>query len=145
MRIGTVVAAALCFILCASMDSVQSFILPSKTSSSSLQSSKTPNELFDSPGWESIKKELDQVPIFAVANEEGSPIKYEISKKSDSFQVPLFYTHVSDALVELEKAKENTPLPGMDINPYPLGGIFGEILLYICTFISLYTRHGSTH
>ena len=71
---------------------------------------------------------MDQVPIFAVANEEGSPIKYEISKKGDSFQVPLFYTHVSDALIELEKAKENTPLPGMDINPYPLGGIFGEIL-----------------
>ena len=126
------VLAALCFIL--SIDSVQSFMLPltiqysSKTSSSSLQSSKTPNELFDSPGWESIKKELDQVPIFAVANEEGSPIKYEISKKGESFQVPLFYTHVSDALIELEKAKENTPLPGMDINPYPLGGIFGEIL-----------------
>ena len=151
MRIGIAVAA-LCFILCSSIDSVQSFMFPltiqysSKTSSSSLQSSKTPNELFDSPGWESIKKELDQVPIFAVANEEGSPIKYEISKKGDSFQVPLFYTHVSDALVELEKAKENTPLPGMDINPYPLGGIFGEILLYIqyYTFISLYT-HGSTH
>ena len=137
MRIGIVVLATLCFILCASIDSVQSFIVPptstiqystSKTSSSSLQSSKTPNELFDSPGWESIKKELDQVPIFAVANEEGSPIKYEISKKGESFQVPLFYTHVSDALIELEKAKENTPLPGMDINPYPLGGIFGEIL-----------------
>ena len=126
------VLATLCFILCASMDSVQSFMFPSITSktssSSSLQSSKTPNELFGSPGWESIKKELDQVPIFAVANEEGSPIKYEISKKGESFQVPLFFTHVSDALIELEKAKENTPLPGMDINPYPLGGIFGEIL-----------------
>lgn len=133
------VLATLCFILCSSIDSVQSFILPpitSKTSSSSLQlSSKTPNELFDSPGWESIKKELDQVPIFAVANEEGSPIKYEISKKGDSFQVPLFYTHVSDALIELEKAKENTPLPGMDINPYPLGGIFGKILFIYILYI----------
>ena len=65
------------------------------------------------------------MPIFAVANEQGQPIKYKIEKKDASFEVPLFYTHVDDALMELEKAKENTPMPaGMDINPYPLGGIF---------------------
>ena len=96
--------------------------LPSSTSS--LKQSTAPNEIFDSPGWEAIKQELDQVPIFAVANAEGQPIKYRIEKKGTSFEVPLFYTHVSDALAELDKAKENTPLPGMDINPYPLGGIF---------------------
>jgi len=94
--------------------------------SSPVQSSKTPNELFDSPGWDAIKRELDQIPVFSIANAEGQPIKYRIEKTGDasSFEVPLFYTHVSDALAELEKAKENTPLPGMDINPYPLGGIF---------------------
>lgn len=99
----------------------------STTSHSSpvVQSSKTPNELFDSPGWDAIKRELDQIPVFSIANAEGQPIKYRIEKTGDaSFEVPLFYTHVSDALAELEKAKENTPLPGMDINPYPLGGIF---------------------
>ena len=99
----------------------------STTSHSSpvVQSSKTPNELFDSPGWDAIKRELDQIPVFSIANAEGQPIKYRIEKTGDaSFEVPLFYTHVSDALAELEKAKENTPLPGMDINPYPLGSIF---------------------
>lgn len=95
-----------------------------RPSQTSVMEAATPNELFDSPGWESIKVELDQVPVFAVANEEGNPIKYRIEKKDSSFEVPLFYTHVSDALQELEKAKENTPLPGMDINPFPLGGIF---------------------
>ncbi|KAL7527236.1 hypothetical protein ACHAXR_001861 [Thalassiosira sp. AJA248-18] len=94
------------------------------TSTSQMRSSK-PNELFDSPGWGAIEQELDQVPVFAVANEQGQPIKYRIEKKDqDDFEVALFYTHVDDALQELEKAKENTPLPGMDINPYPLGGIF---------------------
>ena len=128
---GIITAAACC------VGSVQSFMhMPSpmhnkqsysKTTSSLLQQSSTPtpNELFDTPGWESIKAELDQVPIFAVANEQGQPIKYKIEKKDQqSFEVPLFYTHIDDALVELEKAMENTPMPGMDINPYPLGGIF---------------------
>lgn len=94
------------------------------SSTSMMHQSAKPNELFDSPGWEAIKQELDQVPIFAIANGDGDPIKYSIEKGDTSFEVPLFYTHVSDALIELEKAKENAPLPGMDINPYPLGGIF---------------------
>jgi hypothetical protein len=101
-------------------------------SSSSLASSKPdPNQLFNSPGWTSIQKELDQVPIFAVANADGKPMKYNIelgNKGSDektSFEVPLFYTHVEDALTELENAKKNTPgSPGMDIAPYQLGTIF---------------------
>ena len=91
--------------------------------SNPMKSSK-PNELFDSPGWEAIKRELDQVPVFSIANVEGQPIKYRLQKSEASFDVPLFYTHVSDALAELEKAKEITPLHGMDIIPYPLGGIF---------------------
>ena len=88
-------------------------------------SSKQPNELFDSPGWAKIKEELDQVPVFSIANGDGLPIKYTINKDDTSFEIPLFYTHVSDALLELEKAMENKPLQtGMDISPYPLGDIF---------------------
>ncbi len=96
---------------------------PSYATTPPMQSSK-PNELFESPGWEAIKRELDQVPVFSIANAEGQPIKYRIEKSDASFDVPLFYTHVSDALTELEKTKENTSLSGMDISPYPLGGIF---------------------
>lgn len=84
---------------------------------------KSNNELFDSPGWEAIREELDQVPIFAVANAEGQPLKYSIetSKKKDDdgdnnkFEVPLFYTHVEDALKELDNARKSNPLPGMDM------------------------------
>jgi hypothetical protein len=100
------------------------FVRRRPSSFQSLKQSSKPNELFDSPGWKFIKLELDQVPIFSVANADGQPIRYRIEKKDESFEVPLFYTHVSDALAELEKAKETNPLPGMDINPYPLGDIF---------------------
>ncbi len=88
---------------------------------SSTTSLKSSNELFESPGWAAIRDELDQVPIFAVANAEGQPLKYsvQLAKKTDdgkdTFEVPLFYTHVEDALKELESAKENSPLPGMDM------------------------------
>ncbi len=88
---------------------------------SSTTSLKSSNELFDSPNWGAIREELDQVPIFAVANADGQPLKYsvQLAKKTDdgkdTFEVPLFYTHVEDALKELESAKENSPLPGMDM------------------------------
>ena len=91
---------------------------PSTFSRTTLKSS---NELFDSPGWGAIRDELDQIPIFAVANAEGQPLKYsvQLTKKNDDgkdmFEVPLFYTHVEDALKELENAKKNTPMPGMDM------------------------------
>ena len=98
---------------------------PSSTTSPLRAASQQPNELFDSPGWEGIKQELDQVPVFAVSNAQGHPVKYSLEKKDEKFEVPLFYIFATDAMKELEKAKEqNTSLPGMDINPYPLGGIF---------------------
>jgi hypothetical protein len=96
---------------------------------------KSTNEFFDSPGWEAIREELDQVPIFAVANAEGQPLKYSIqlAKKSDdgddTFEVPLFFTHVEDALKELENARKNTPLPGMDMYVWSLSMFVLDIFL----------------
>lgn len=111
------------------IDCVQGFAMTTTLRRTSrLRSSNS--DLFESPGWGAIRKELDQVPVFACANAEGQPLKYkvELGKKGEdrktSFEVPLFYTHVEDALVELENARKNTPLPGMDIAPYQLGTIF---------------------
>ena len=84
----------------------------------------SPNDLFESQGWQSIKSELDECPVFAVADEDGNPIKYSIEKGGVSTSVPLFYTHVEDARLELEKAREKNKIPGIDLNPYPLGEIF---------------------
>mmetsp|Transcript_19619 Transcript_19619/g.46052 ORF Transcript_19619/g.46052 Transcript_19619/m.46052 type:complete len:252 (-) Transcript_19619:46-801(-) len=84
----------------------------------------SPNDLFDAEGWQSIKSELDECPVFAVADDEGNPIKYTIERGGVSKSVPLFYTHVEDAQLELQKAKEKNLIPGIDLNPYPLGEIF---------------------
>jgi len=37
--------------------------------------------LFESEGWEIIKKDLDRVPIFAVATKEGNPLAYKVEIK----------------------------------------------------------------
>eukprot|EP00526_Cylindrotheca_closterium_P017935 CAMPEP_0113630164 /NCGR_PEP_ID=MMETSP0017_2-20120614/15668_1 /TAXON_ID=2856 /ORGANISM="Cylindrotheca closterium" /LENGTH=303 /DNA_ID=CAMNT_0000540609 /DNA_START=50 /DNA_END=961 /DNA_ORIENTATION=+ /assembly_acc=CAM_ASM_000147 len=99
-------------------------------------------ELFESESWKIIKKDLDQVPIFCVANKEGKPVAYSITVKktkegSDTdkedeepitFQVPFFYTDVEDAKTELKKAKETTAnkdvADEMDLIPFPLGSAF---------------------
>eukprot|EP00956_Cyclotella_meneghiniana_P043070 scaffold251692_cov109-Cyclotella_meneghiniana.AAC.1 len=92
--------------------------------------STNPNQLFNSPGWESIREELDQVPVFACANAEGKPMKYavELGKKDSdekqTYEVPLFYTHVDDALAERDNARKTTPNLDVDICPYQLGMVF---------------------
>lgn len=120
MIIRLVVACSFSFAL---MTRFTHAFLPVAHKTSKMMALKSNNELFDSPGWEAIREELDQVPIFAVANAEGQPLKYSIetSKKEEDdgdnnkFEVPLFYTHVEDALKELDNARKSNPLPGMDM------------------------------
>ncbi|KAL3934430.1 MAG: hypothetical protein SGBAC_009849 [Bacillariaceae sp.] len=96
-------------------------------------------ELFESESWKIIKKDLDSVPIFCVANKEGKPVAYSITvKKSEekndpnakpiTFQVPFFYTDVEDARAELKKAKDDMSdketADEMDLIPFPLGAAF---------------------
>ena len=78
-------------------------------------------EVFKSKGWENIKKELDYVPTFCVANKEGQPIQYEIN------DVPLavFYTDVQEAKIELEEARSGlSEMDGLDLIPFPMGTAF---------------------
>lgn len=85
-------------------------------------------ELFESEAWKTIQKDLDQIPIFTVATAEGHPIAYQVQLSADqTFTVPFFYCEVADALVELEKAKNNTEIANadnMDIVPFALGQAF---------------------
>jgi hypothetical protein len=48
--------------------------------------------------------------------------KGEAEKKT--FEVPLFYTHVEDALAERDNARKNTPTLDIEIAPYQLGTVF---------------------
>jgi hypothetical protein len=112
--------------------SVESFVPTTHTPlcKSSLHLSSKPNELFDGPGWDAIREELDRVPVFACANEDGKPMKYSVelgTKGSDekkTYEVPLFYTHVDDAIAERDNARKATPQLNIDVCPYQLGTIF---------------------
>ena len=103
---------------------------PLRSASTTLLQSTNPNQLFNSPGWELICEELDQVPVFACANAAGNPMKYgvELGKKDSdekqTYEVPLFYTHVEDALAERDNARKTTPDLDVDICPYQLGMVF---------------------
>jgi hypothetical protein len=103
-------------------------------------------ELFESKGWVPIKKDLDSVPIFCVANKEGKPIAYSITINKNTFQVPFFYCDVEDAKGELSKAKEaNKELAAdMDLVPFPLGVAFElwSVPLFACMEIMQETPDG---
>lgn len=92
---------------------------------SSDDSAPNANELFDTEGWIPIKKDLDQVPIFCCADEEGNPLAYSLQMKDGNYTVPFFFCDVDDALAEREKARENTGLGDkIDLIPYPMGEAF---------------------
>lgn len=78
-------------------------------------------ELLSTPEvWDPIKKELDHVPVFSCANEEGQPLQYKLGENPVAF----FFCDISAAKSELEKAKTATKLNGLTILPFPLGEIF---------------------
>jgi hypothetical protein len=85
----------------------------------------TADDLFASEAWEPIQKDLDRVPVFTVATEEGNPLAYKIeTQEGKSLSVPCFYCDIAAALVELEGARDNTDMKGLDILPFPLGQAF---------------------
>lgn len=87
------------------------------------QAYKNANDLFASKGWEPIQRDLDQLPVFTCANEQGKPLAYTIETTSSdvAFTVPCFYCDVDDAQEELRKARENTGLSNLDLIPFPMG------------------------
>ena len=46
------------------------------------------------------------------------------SEEKQKFEVPLFYTHVEDAIAEMENAREASPGLDIDLCPYQLGTVF---------------------
>jgi hypothetical protein len=98
---------------------------------SSEQAYKNANDLFASKGWEPIQRDLDELPVFTCANEQGKPLAYTIETTSSdvaTFTVPCFYCDVDDAQEELRKARENTGLSNLDLIPFPMGTYLPNIL-----------------
>jgi len=85
------------------------------------------SDLFSSEGWPPIKKELDLLPVFTVANEKGQPLQYTVGSGT---ALPFFFVDVDAAQAELAKAKADSQISDMegmekvDIIPYPLGQAF---------------------
>jgi hypothetical protein len=79
-------------------------------------------DLFASEGWQPIKKNLNQLPIFAVATAEGNPLAYEIETDGKTFSVPCFFCDIEEAKKELEDTKKQKMYAeGIDLVPFPLG------------------------
>jgi hypothetical protein len=95
---------------------------PSSISSTPADSDST--DLFTSEGWKPIEADLNKLPIFTVANQEGKPLAYTVETKGNSYTAPFFYIDIDDALEELQKAKDSTGLEGLDLVPYPMGQAF---------------------
>lgn len=82
------------------------------------------NDLFASEGWQPIKKDLDQLPIFTVATKEGNPLAYDVETNGKTVSVPCFFCDIEEAKKELEDFKQNAGAEGIDLVPFPLGQAF---------------------
>mmetsp|Transcript_27967 Transcript_27967/g.39388 ORF Transcript_27967/g.39388 Transcript_27967/m.39388 type:complete len:258 (+) Transcript_27967:49-822(+) len=70
--------------------------------------------------WEPLKTELDAVPVFCCANEQGQPMQYNMGAGNVAF----FFCDIDYAKDELEKAKKDTGLDTLGLAPVPLGQAF---------------------
>jgi hypothetical protein len=74
----------------------------------------------DSPGWATLQKSLDVMPVFTVANSQGAPLEYEVDGKPQA----LFYADVEAAKKELSQAQGNFPELECDLIPVGLGSAY---------------------
>ena len=100
------------------------FLSESSSNNSNNANPTTPEQMFASEGWQPIKAELDSLPIFCVANEQGQPLQYRVN---DETTMPFFYCDAGAAQDELTKARAETQedvAAKLGIIPFPLGQAF---------------------
>ena len=99
--------------------------------------------------WQSLSAQLDQLPVFTVANAEGQPLQYEIDGKPKA----LFYADIEAAKKELEAAQGMYPDIGCDLIPVGVGSAYklscegkAELLPSVATLrcAALFHSHVST-
>eukprot|EP00316_Scyphosphaera_apsteinii_P013265 CAMPEP_0119330974 /NCGR_PEP_ID=MMETSP1333-20130426/79433_1 /TAXON_ID=418940 /ORGANISM="Scyphosphaera apsteinii, Strain RCC1455" /LENGTH=209 /DNA_ID=CAMNT_0007340461 /DNA_START=94 /DNA_END=723 /DNA_ORIENTATION=+ len=74
----------------------------------------------DSPSWPPLRRLLDALPVFTVANEEKKPLQYEV----DGQPMAIFYADVLAAKNELEAARHQHPDLNCDLIPVGLGAAY---------------------
>jgi hypothetical protein len=111
---------------------IQAFVItnttPNRRSSVIVAAAEEPGsaeDLFASEGWQPIKEDLNQLPVFTVATKEGNPLAYEIETKGKTFSVPCFFCDIEEARKELEDTKQKSgSMERIDLVPFPLGQAF---------------------
>lgn len=82
---------------------------------------KSLQDLLDTPSlWDPIKNDLNAVPAFACANDQGQPLQYDIGTGPLAF----FFLDINAAKDELRKAQKETAMEGLTLVPFPLGEVF---------------------
>jgi len=76
--------------------------------------------ILDAPNWPSVKRVLDELPVFTCANAQGQPLQYERGGQP----LALFYSCIEACREELKLAKEEWPNLELDIVPIGLGEAF---------------------
>lgn len=89
--------------------------------STSLHSSPSSlEELLSSDSWDPIKNNLNSVPAFACANDQGQPLQYNVGGNPLAF----FFLDIDAAKDELQKAEDEMKMDGLSLVPFPLGEVF---------------------
>lgn len=70
--------------------------------------------------WDPIKNDLNMVPAFACTNDQGQPLQYDVGTGPLAF----FFLDIDAAKDELQKAKDDTKMEGLNLVPFPLGEVF---------------------
>lgn len=76
--------------------------------------------VFDSASWPELETELNRLPVFTVANQEGQPLQYEVAGQP----MALFYADLEAAKKELETAKSQFPELECDLIPFGVGSAY---------------------
>ena len=75
---------------------------------------------FEGAGWPQLQANLDKLPMFTVANQEGKPLQYEVGEKP----LAVFYADVDAAKKELAQSLSQFPDLGCDLIPVGLGSAY---------------------
>ena len=75
---------------------------------------------FEGAGWPQLQANLDKLPVFTVANQEGQPLQYEVGEKP----MAVFYADVDAAKKELAQSIAQFPDLGCDLIPVGLGSAY---------------------
>ena len=81
-----------------------------------------PAGFFEATGWKPLAAELDKLPVWTCANEDGQPLQYE---REDGTPLAMIFAELGDAQKELANAQRMFPeLPNIDLIPMGLGNAY---------------------